>query len=142
MKSFSVSSKNIVRNWYYIDATGKILGRLSSVIAHYLRGKHKKIYTPHIDVGDYIIVLNASKINVTGKKIQKKIYYRYTGYPGGLKKNNFSEILMKFPERIIQKSVYGMLPKGPLGRLMFKKLKIYPGVFHNHQAQKPIFLKI
>jgi large subunit ribosomal protein L13 len=142
LKSFSASSKNVIRKWYYIDATGKILGRLSSVIAHYLRGKHKKIYTPHIDVGDYIIVINASKIQVTGKKVKKKIYYRYTGYPGGLKQNNFSDMLFRFPKRIIQKSVFGMLPKGPLGRLMFKKLKIYSGLQHNNNAQKPIFLNI
>ncbi|CAL4322346.1 50S ribosomal protein L13 [Buchnera aphidicola (Periphyllus testudinaceus)] len=142
MKSFSVSSKNIVKNWYYIDATGKILGRLSSVISHYLRGKHKEIYTPHIDVGDYIIVLNASKISVTGKKIKQKLYHWHTGHIGGLKTIKFSEMIKKNPEKIIEKSVYGMLPKGPLGRKIFKKLKVYRGSVHNHYSQKPILLTI
>ncbi|NIH16564.1 MAG: 50S ribosomal protein L13 [Buchnera aphidicola (Periphyllus lyropictus)] len=142
MKSFSISKKKIQRNWYYIDAKDKILGRLSSIISHYLRGKHKPIYTPNIDVGDYIIVINASKIRLTGKKSEKKIYYRHTGHVGGLKKNNFLEIFKKYPERIIKKSVYGMLPKGPLGRLIFKKLKVYPRLNNFHMAQKPVLLKI
>lgn len=142
IKSFSASKKNITRNWYYIDATGKILGRLSSIIAYYLRGKHKSIYTPNIDVGDYIIVINSSKINVTGKKFKKKLYYYHTGNVGGLRKKNFSDLFLKNSEEIIKKSVYGMLPKGPLGRLIFKKLKVYAQNLHNHKSQKPRLLKI
>ncbi|NIG99285.1 MAG: 50S ribosomal protein L13 [Buchnera aphidicola (Periphyllus acericola)] len=142
MKSFSISSKNIIKNWYYINANGKILGRLSSIISHYLRGKHKEIYTPYMDVGDYIIVLNASKICVTGKKNKKKLYHRYTGHVGGLKTVKFSDMIKNNPEQVIKKSVYGMLPKGPLGRIMFKKLKVYRDEVHNHHAQKPILLKI
>ncbi|CAL4322383.1 50S ribosomal protein L13 [Buchnera aphidicola (Chaitophorus sp. 3695)] len=142
MKSFSASKKDFVRNWYYVDATGKILGRLSSVIAHYLRGKHKSIYTPNIDVGDYIIVINSSKIHVTGKKFKKKLYYYHTGHVGGLRKKKFSDLFLNNSEEIIKKSVYGMLPKGPLGRLIFKKLKVYSKDFHNHQSQKPILLTI
>ncbi|MCW5197571.1 50S ribosomal protein L13 [Buchnera aphidicola] len=142
MKSFSASKKDFTRNWYYIDATGKILGRLSSIIAHYLRGKHKSIYTPNVDVGDYIIVINASKIHVTGKKFKNKLYYHHTGHVGGLRKKKFSDIFLNNSESIIKKSVYGMLPKGPLGKLIFKKLKVYSQDFHNHKAQKPRLLKI
>ncbi|CAL4322614.1 50S ribosomal protein L13 [Buchnera aphidicola (Chaitophorus populicola)] len=142
MKSFSASKNNLIRNWFYVDATGKILGRLSSKIAYYLRGKHKSIYTPHIDVGDYIIVINASKIYVTGKKFKNKLYYHHTGHPGGLRKKSFSDIILNNSEKVIKKAVYGMLPKGPLGRLIFKKLKVYATDFHDHKAQNPRLLKI
>lgn len=142
IKSFSISSKNIIKKWYFIDATDKILGRLCTSISHYLRGKHKEIYTPYMDVGDYIIVINASKIRLTGKKTKKKIYYRHTGHVSGLKKVKFSDMIINNPEKVIKKSVYGMLPKGPLGRLIFKKLKVYRNSFHNHHSQKPILLEI
>ncbi|WP_343126422.1 50S ribosomal protein L13 [Buchnera aphidicola] len=140
MKSYIAKKNMIQKKWYCIDATDKILGRLSTVIVKYLRGKNKPEYTPNIDVGDYVIVLNASKILVSGKKYKNKIYYHHTGYIGGIKKCTFQDMLQNFPERIIEKSVRGMLPKGILGRCIFKKLKIFSKNVHIHMAQKPIFL--
>lgn len=142
MKTFSAKLSDIKRNWYYIDATNKILGRLSSAIAFYLQGKHKVKYTPHLDTGDYIIVLNASKILVTGKKKVNKIYYHHTGYIGGIKQARFEEMIFKNPEKVIEIAVKGMLPKGPLGRSMFKKLKVFTNKDHNHTAQQPQCLNI
>ncbi|WP_425619555.1 50S ribosomal protein L13 [Buchnera aphidicola] len=142
MKTFSVKLNNIKRHWYYVDATNKVLGRLASVLSSYLRGKYKIEYTPHLDTGDYIIVLNASKILVTGNKKIDKIYYHHTGYIGGIKKYRFEEILALHPERIIQHAVKGMLPKGPLGRAMLKKLKIFSNADHHHIAQCPTLLNI
>ncbi|QCI20525.1 50S ribosomal protein L13 [Buchnera aphidicola (Brachycaudus cardui)] len=142
MKTFSTKLSNIKRNWYYVDATNKILGRLASALSFRLRGKHKIEYTPHLDTGDYIIVLNASKILVTGKKKIDKIYYHHTGYIGGIKKSRFEEMMSCHPERVIEIAVKGMLPKGPLGRAMFKKLKVFSNENHNHIAQCPQFLNI
>lgn len=142
MKTFSIKEKNIKRDWFYVDATNKILGRFASALSLRLRGKHKVQYTPHIDIGDYIIVLNASKILVTGKKKNSKIYYHHTGYIGGIKQLKFEEIMKKQPEKIIEIAVKGMLPKGPLGRLMFKKLKVFSDENHTHIAQSPKFLNI
>ncbi|QCI16631.1 50S ribosomal protein L13 [Buchnera aphidicola (Aphis craccivora)] len=142
MKTFSIKEKNIKRDWFYVDATNKVLGRFASSLSLRLRGKHKVEYTPHLDVGDYIIVLNAAKILVTGKKKNNKIYYHHTGYIGGIKQFKFEEIMAKNPEKIIEIAVKGMLPKGPLGRLMFKKLKVFSGEKHNHIAQCPKFLNI
>ncbi|ANF17126.1 50S ribosomal protein L13 [Buchnera aphidicola (Schlechtendalia chinensis)] len=142
MKSFSAKTQSIVRTWYCIDATGKILGRLSSYVAARLRGKHKVEYTPHVDVGDYLIVINASKILVTGKKYINKYYYRHTGYVGGIKKFTFKDMISRFPTRVIEIAVRGMLPKGPLGREMFKKLKVYSDNDHIHIAQNPKMLII
>ncbi|QNS02060.1 MAG: 50S ribosomal protein L13 [Buchnera aphidicola (Pentalonia nigronervosa)] len=142
MKTFSIKLNDIKRNWYYIDATNKVLGRLASTISCYLKGKHKVQYAPHIDVGDYIIVLNASKVLVTGKKRIKKIYYHHTGYVGGIKALRFEEIISHYPEKVIQIAVKGMLPKGSLGRVMLKKLKIFSNDNHNHIAQCPQFLNI
>ena len=142
MKTFSAKSSNIKKNWYLIDATGKILGRLATELSRYLRGKHKVEYTPHIDTGDYIIVLNAKKILVSGRKNKNKIYYHHTGYIGGIKSFSFGEMIQRYPERIIERAVKGMLPRGPLGRMMFKKLKVYADDVHNHVAQNPQFLNI
>lgn len=143
MKTFSAKSETVERSWFVVDAEGKTLGRLSTEIARRLRGKHKVIYTPHVDTGDYIIVINAEKITVTGNKAADKIYYRHSGYPGGLKSTTFEKIIAgKFPERIIQNAVKGMLPKGPLGRDMFRKLYVYAGNQHPHTAQQPETLDI
>lgn len=142
MKTFSVKSSDIKRNWYYVDATNKVLGRLASALSFRLRGKHKIEYTPHLDTGDYIIVLNASKILVTGKKKTDKIYYHHTGYIGGIKQSRFEEMISRHPERVIEIAVKGMLPKGPLGRAMLKKLKVFSHDKHNHIAQCPQFLNI
>lgn len=142
MKTFSIKSSNIKRNWYYVDATNKILGRLASELSLRLRGKHKVEYTPHLDTGDYIIVLNASKILVTGRKKTNKIYYHHTGYVGGIKQFRFEEMIIRSPEKVIEIAVKGMLPKGPLGRAMFKKLKVFPNENHYHIAQNPQLLKI
>ncbi|CAL4326449.1 50S ribosomal protein L13 [Buchnera aphidicola] len=142
MKTFSAKLSDIKRNWYYVDATNKILGRLASVLSFHLRGKHKVQYTPHLDTGDYIIVLNASKILVTGKKKIDKIYYHHTGYIGGIKQARFEEMISRHPERVIETAVKGMLPKGPLGRAMLKKLKVFSHDKHNHIAQCPQFLNI
>lgn len=137
MKTYSVKAHEIQRKWYVADAEGKILGRFASEIAQILRGKRKPIYSPHLDVGDHVIVINASKIRVTGKKAEQKLYFRHSGYPGGLKATPFKELLAKRPQRVIEKAVRGMLPHNRLGRKMIKKLKVYAGSEHVHQAQKP-----
>ena len=131
------SQATIERKWYVVDAEGKTLGRLASEIAKVLRGKNKAIFTPHIDTGDYVIVVNAEKIKVTGKKMDQKIYYRHSDYVGGMKETTLKEMLAKHPERVIEFAVKGMLPKGPLGREMYKKLFVYAGPEHKHAAQKP-----
>jgi len=140
----TVSAKpaEVKRDWYVIDAEGKTLGRLASEAALRLRGKHKPIYTPHVDTGDYIVVINAEKIKVTGNKATNKTYYRHTGYVGNLKSITFDKLIQKAPERVIELAVKGMLPKNPLGRAMYKKLKVYAGPEHNHHAQQPIALEI
>ena len=136
-KTYSAKPKEIERKWYVVDAEGQVLGRLASQVATLLRGKHKPIFTPHIDTGDFVIVVNADKIEVTGKKIQDKLYFRHTGYPGGIKSLKYSEMQVKHPERIIEKAVWGMLPKGTLGRAQLKKLKVFCGPDHCHEAQQP-----
>ena len=141
MKSFMASPSTIERKWYVVDATGHTLGRLASEIASILRGKNKPTYTPHIDTGDYVIVVNADKIQVTGKKLDQKVYYRHSGYVGGIKETTLKEMLNKHPERVIEYAVKGMLPKGPLGRQMFTKLHVYAGPDHEQAAQKPEVLK-
>jgi len=142
MKTFSAKPAEVRRDWYVVDATGKTLGRLASEIAYRLRGKHKPEFTPHVDTGDYIVVVNAEKVAVTGRKAQNKLYHNYTGYIGNLKTINFEKLRAKAPERIIQYAVRGMLPKGPLGRKMLGKLKIYAGPSHRHEAQQPQALNI
>lgn len=137
MKTYIPKPSEIGRKWYLVNAEGKILGRLSSRIAQILSGKDKPIYTPHMDVGDFVVVINAEKVKVTGNKEEKKIYYRHSGYPGGLKERTYQELLDKKPQDIIRKAVRGMLPKSKLGRQMFQKLKVYAGPQHPHQAQKP-----
>ena len=137
MKTFMASPATIDRKWYVVDATDMTLGRLASEVASVLRGKNKPIFTPHIDTGDYVIVINAEKVEVTGKKRKEKIYKRHTGYPGGLREVTFEKLQAKKPEEIIRHAVKGMLPDGALGRQMFKKLKVYAGPEHNHAAQKP-----
>ena len=137
MKTFMASPATIDRKWYVVDATDMTLGRLASEIAKVLRGKNKAIYTPHIDTGDYVIVINAEKIAVTGKKLDQKIYYHHSDYVGGMKETTLREKLAKKPESVIELAVKGMLPKGPLGRQMLKKLHVYAGPEHNHEAQKP-----
>lgn len=137
MKTFTAKPQTVKRDWYVVDATGKTLGRLASEIAKRLRGKHKAEYTPHVDTGDYIVVVNAEKVRVTGRKATDKMYHRHTGYPGGLKSISFDKLIDKAPERVIQYAVKGMLPKNPLGRAMFRKLKVYAGAEHNHAAQQP-----
>lgn len=135
--TYMANNESVERKWYVIDAEGQRLGRLASEVATLLRGKHKPIYTPHVDTGDYVIVINAEKIELTGNKLKDKKYYRHSGYPGGLKERTAEEMLAKHPERVIELAVKGMLPKGPLGRKMFKKLHVYSGPEHKHQAQKP-----
>ena len=137
MKTFSAKNHDIDRNWYLVDAQNKTLGRLSTEIASRLRGKHKPIYTPHVDTGDYIVVVNASKIRVTGNKMTDKMYYRHTGYIGNLKSENLETMLEKYPERVLMKSVRGMLPKSKLGNAMIKKLRVFAGPEHTHIAQQP-----
>jgi len=137
MDTFMAKNEAIDRKWYVVDATGYTLGRLSAEIAKILRGKHKPIYTPHIDTGDYVIVVNAEKVKVTGKKLNQKIYYHHSEYIGGMKETTLKEMLAKHPERVIEHAVKGMLPKGPLGRQMYKKLFVYAGPNHKHAAQKP-----
>lgn len=144
MKAMTVSAKpeTVQQDWYIVDASGKTLGRLSSELARRLRGKHKPVFTPHVDTGDYIVVINAEKIAVTGNKLQDKMYYRFTGYVGNMKSENLSQALAAHPERVIETAVKGMLPKNPLGRAMFKKLKVYKGSEHPHTAQQPQALDI
>ena len=142
MSTFSASASNIKRDWYIVDATDKVLGRLATEIAIRLRGKHKPEYTPNLDTGDYIVVVNAANVRVTGKKRHDKIYYRHSGYPGGLKQISFEKLMEKAPEDAIAKAVKGMLPRGPLGRAMFRKLKIYAGPEHRHASQQPQALDI
>lgn len=142
MKTYSAKPETVQRDWYIIDAADKTLGRLAAGIATRLRGKHKPEYTPHVDTGDYIVVVNAEKVRVTGNKAKDKIYHSHTGYPGGLKSISFEKLIEKAPERTIQSAVKGMLPKGPLGRAMFKKLKVYAGEEHPHTAQQPQDLNI
>ena len=137
MKSYMASPATIERKWYVVDATGYTLGRLASEVAKVLRGKNKAIFTPHIDTGDYVIVVNADKIKVTGKKLDQKIYYHHSDYVGGMKETTLREMLAKKPEKVVELAVKGMLPKGPLGREMFTKLHVYAGAEHDHQAQKP-----
>ena len=137
MKSYMASPATIERKWYVVDATGYTLGRLASEVAKVLRGKNKAIFTPHIDTGDYVIIVNAEKIKVTGKKLDQKIYYHHSDYVGGMKETTLKEMLDKHPERVIEYAVKGMLPKGPLGRQMYKKLFVYAGPDHKHAAQKP-----
>ncbi|PKF62812.1 50S ribosomal protein L13 [Psychromonas sp. psych-6C06] len=142
MKTFVAKPADVKREWFVVDAEGKTLGRLATEIALRLRGKHKAEYTPHVDTGDYIIVLNAEKITVTGNKAKGKIYYHHTGFIGGIKSINFEDLIERAPERVIEKAVKGMLPKGPLGRAMFRKLKVYAGTEHQHSAQQPQVLDI
>lgn len=142
MKTFTATPSTIKRDWFIIDATGKTLGRLATEVARRLRGKHKAEYTPHMDTGDYIVVINAKDIHVSGNKRTNKMYYHHTGYPGGIKSISFEKLLAKKPEQIIEKAVKGMLPKGPLGRDMYRKLKVYADAQHQHAAQQPQVLEI
>ncbi len=142
MTTFSAKPQEVNRGWYVIDAEGKALGRLASEIARRLRGKHKPIYTPHVDTGDYIIVVNADKVAVSGNKASDKMYYHHTGYIGNLKSASFEQMQARAPGRVIELAVKGMLPKNPLGRAMFRKLKVYAGPEHNHSAQQPQALEI
>ncbi|MCI8334429.1 MAG: 50S ribosomal protein L13 [Lachnospiraceae bacterium] len=137
MKSYMASPATVERKWYVVDATGYTLGRLASEVAKVLRGKNKAIFTPHIDTGDYVIIVNADKIKVTGKKLDQKIYYHHSDYVGGMKETTLREMMAKKPEKVVELAVKGMLPKGPLGRQMYTKLHVYAGPEHNHQAQKP-----
>ncbi|MCK5092577.1 MAG: 50S ribosomal protein L13 [Gammaproteobacteria bacterium] len=142
MKTFSAKPAEVKRDWYIIDANGKTLGRMATEIARRLRGKHKPEYTPHVDTGDYIVVVNAEKIHVSGNKLKDKMYYRHTGYVGNLKSASLEKMLEKSPARVIEIAVKGMLPKNPLGRAMFRKLKVYAGTEHAHTAQQPIALEL
>lgn len=142
MKTFSIKTADIKSDWYLVNADGRTLGRLASELAKRLRGKHKPEYTPHMDTGDYIVVINAEKIHVTGKKETDKVYYHHSGYPGGLKSIRLNELREKQPDMIIKNAIKGMLPKGPLGRKMMKKLKVYVGDQHKHSAQQPQPLEI
>ncbi|ABN63127.1 MULTISPECIES: 50S ribosomal protein L13 [Shewanella] len=142
MKTFTATPETVTRDWFVVDADGKTLGRIATEIATRLRGKHKPEYTPHVDTGDYIIVVNAEKVTVTGNKAKGKTYYSHSGFPGGIKQISFEKLQAQKPEMIIEKAVKGMLPKGPLGRAMFRKLKVYAGAEHNHTAQQPQVLDI
>jgi large subunit ribosomal protein L13 len=137
LKTFVPKKKDIEQKWYLVDASDQVLGRLASRIARVLRGKHKPIYTPHMDVGDFVVVVNAAQVKVTGKKTEQKRYYRYTGYPGGLRVEQYHKLMREKPERVLRHAVWGMLPHNSLGRKLLKKLKIYPGPEHPHQAQQP-----
>ena len=141
MKTFMASPATIERKWYVVDAEGQTLGRLASEVAKVLRGKNKPIFTPHVDTGDYVIVVNASKIKVTGKKMDQKIYYNHSDYVGGMRETTLREMMAKKPEKVVELAVKGMLPKGPLGRSMMTKLHVYAGAEHPHAAQKPEMLK-
>ena len=142
MKTYSAKAETVERDWFLIDADGKTLGRLATEVARRLRGKHKAVYTPHVDTGDYIVVINAAKVKVTGNKAKDKMYYNHSGYMGGLKQINFEDLIQKAPERVIETAVKGMLPKNPLGRAMYRKLKVYAGKEHKHTAQQPQVLEI
>lgn len=142
MKSFAAKPRDVVHGWYLVNAEGKVLGRLAARIAARLRGKHKPEFTPHVDTGDYVVVVNASKIRVTGRKAQDKMYYRHTGYPGGVRETNFAKLQARHPGRVLEQAVKGMLPKGPLGYAMLKKLKVYGAATHPHAAQQPKTLDI
>ena len=137
MKTISAREEDIQRDWYVVDAQGQTLGRLATRTAAILRGKHKPTYTPHVDCGDYVIIVNAEKVHVTGQKMRQKKYYRHSGYPGGLTEISLRDQLQKFPNRVLEAAVRGMLPKNRLGRRLFKKLKVYPGPNHPHEAQQP-----
>ncbi len=142
MKTYTAKPSDIKQDWFVVDASGKTLGRLASEIARRLRGKHKPEYTPHMDTGDYIVVINAKEVKVTGNKRTDKIYQHHTGFPGGLKSISFDKLMEKKPEVVIEKAVKGMLPRGPLGREMYRKLKVYPGAEHKHAAQQPKALEL
>ena len=142
MKTYSAKPETVKRDWYVVDAEGKTLGRLASEIARRLRGKHKPVYTPHVDTGDYIVVVNAEKVRVSGNKAKNKLYYRHTGFIGGIKSISFEKLIAKKPEMVLETAVKGMLPKNPLGRAMYRKLKVYAGPDHNHTAQQPKALDI
>ena len=142
MKTFSAKPHEVRRDWFVVDATDKVLGRLAAEIAYRLRGKHKPEFTPHVDTGDYIVVVNASKLRVTGNKALDKKYYRHSGYPGGIKETTYEKLHARFPNRVLEKAVKGMLPKGPLGYAMARKLKVYAGGAHPHTAQQPQNLEI
>jgi len=142
MKTFSAKEKDVDRRWYVADADGKVLGRLAARIATVLLGKHKPIYTPHVDTGDFVIVTNAAKVQVTGTKRENKLYYSYSGYPGGLKSVPFAEKIARKPEEVIRRAVWGMMPKNKLSRRMMRKLKVYAGAEHPHEAQQPEVLEI
>jgi large subunit ribosomal protein L13 len=142
MKTYAARPQDVQRDWYVVDASDKVLGRLASAIAYRLRGKHKPIYTPHVDTGDFIVVTNVEKIKVTGNKAEQKLYHRHSGYPGGVRTVSFTQLQQRFPERALEHAVKGMLPKGPLGYAMLKKLKCYPGPSHPHAAQQPKTLEL
>ena len=142
MKTYTAKAGEVEHGWFVVDAQDKVLGKLATQIAMRLRGKHKPEYTPHVDTGDYVVVVNAAKVRVTGRKTERKIYYRHSGYPGGLKVTNFAKLRANRPERVLQHAVKGMLPKGPLGYAMLKKLKVYAGGTHPHSAQQPKVLEI
>jgi large subunit ribosomal protein L13 len=142
MKTFSAKPREVKRDWFVVDATDKVLGRVASELARRLRGKHKPEFTPHVDTGDYLVVVNVEKLRVTGNKAEDKKYYRHSGYPGGIYETNFTKLQQRFPERVLEKAVKGMLPKGPLGYAMIKKLKVYAGDQHPHTAQQPKTLEI
>lgn len=142
MKTFSAKPHEVSRGWYVVDASGKVLGRLAAEIARRLRGKHKPEFTPHIDTGDYIVVVNADKLRVTGKKADQKIYYRHSSYPGGIYSSSFAKLHARHPDRVLRLAVKGMLPKGPLGYAMLRKMKVYAGEGHPHTAQQPQQLNI
>jgi len=142
MKTYTAKPETVKHDWYVVDASGKVLGRLAAEIARRLRGKHKPEFTPHVDTGDYIVVLNVDKLRVTGRKAQDKIYYRHTGYPGGIYSTNFAKLQARHPDRVLKLAVKGMLPKGPLGYAMLKKMKVYPGSAHPHSAQQPKTLEV
>ena len=142
MKTFMANAQNVERNWYIVDADGMPLGRLASQVAAILRGKNKPTFTPHVDCGDHVIVINASKVVLTGKKLDQKNYYHHSGYPGGLKTTSYRKLLAEKPEFAVKHAVVGMLPKGPLGRQMARKLRVYAGAEHEHEAQKPVVLEL
>lgn len=142
MKTFSAKPHEVKRDWFVVDATDKVLGRLATEIARRLRGKHKPEYTPHVDTGDFIVVVNAEKLRVTGAKAEQKVYYRHSGFPGGIYEDTFKKLQQRAPTRVLEKAVKGMLPKGPLGYAMIKKLKVYAGGSHPHTAQQPKALEV